>query len=65
MHGNQSEDVPIERVQMLVEKISKQKGVTIDIAEIDGANYFFSGHLDEAVAAIKGYLDKPKEISEE
>ena len=50
---------------MLVEKISKQKGVTIDIAEIDGANYFFSGHLDEAVAAIKGYLDKPKEISEE
>ena len=60
VHGNQSEDVPIERVQMLVDKISKQKGVDIDIAEIEGANYFFSSHLDEAVSAIGSYLDKPK-----
>ena len=40
VHGNQNEDVPIERVQMLVDKISKQKGVAIDVAEIDGANHF-------------------------
>ena len=60
VHGNQNEDVPIERVRMLVDKISKQKGVDIDVAEIDGANNFFSGHLDEAVAAIGTYLDTPK-----
>lgn len=60
VHGNQNEDVPIERVHMLVDKISKQKGVDIDVAEIDGANNFFSGHLDEAVLAIGSYLDKPK-----
>ena len=60
VHGNQNEDVPIERVHMLVDKISKQKGVDIDVAEIEGANNFFSGHLDEAVSAIGAYLDKPK-----
>ena len=56
--------MPIERVHMLVEKISKQKGVVIDVAEIDGANYFFSSHLDEMVKSIGQYLDRPKVMSD-
>ena len=62
VHGNQNEDVPIERVHMLVDKISKQKGVDIDVAEIDGANHFFSSHLDETISAISAYVDKPKPV---
>ena len=65
VHGNQNEDVPIERVHMLVDKISKQKGVDIDVAEIDGANHFFSSHLDETISAISAYLDKPKPVIED
>ena len=63
--GNQNEDVPIERVHMLVDKISKQKGVDIDVAEIDGANHFFSSHLDEAMTAIGTYLDTPRDAEED
>ena len=65
VHGNQAEDVPIERVHMLVEKISKQKGVAIDVAEIEGANYFFSSHLEEMVKAIGQYLDQPQPVIED
>lgn len=65
VHGNQNEDVPIERVQMLVDKISKQKGVEITVAEIDGANHFFSSHLDEAMTAIGTYLDTPRDAEED
>lgn len=57
VQGGANEMVPSERVTALVEKISKQKGVEIDIAEIEGANHFFSSHLDEAMTAIDQYLE--------
>ena len=56
--GGANELVPATRVEALVEKISKQKGVTIDIDTIDGANHFFSTHLDEAMGCISAYLDR-------
>ena len=46
----------LQRVQALVEKISKQKGVIIDVDMIE-ANHFFSTHLDEAMASVASYLD--------
>ena len=49
---------------MLVDKISKQTGVDIEVAEIDEANHFFSSHLDEVVAAISAYLDKPAKAAD-
>jgi alpha/beta superfamily hydrolase len=45
-------------VRALVEKISKQKGVIIDVDMIEGANHFFSTHLDEAMASVASYLDR-------
>ena len=58
IQGGANELVPATRVEALVEKISKQKGVTIDIDTIDGANHFFSTHLDEAMGCISAYLDR-------
>ena len=58
IQGTQNEQVPHSRVEALVEKISKQKGISIDINLIDGANHFFSTHLDEAMASLDSYLTK-------
>jgi len=57
VQGGANEQVTPERVDTLVEKISKQKGVKIDVSVIDGANHFFSAHLDEAMDSINQYLD--------
>ena len=35
----------------------QQKGVSLDVRLVDGANHFFSAHLDEAMAEVAGYLD--------
>ena len=58
VQGSENEQVPAQRVQALVEKISKQKGVIIDIDLINGANHFFSTHLDEAMESVTRYLDR-------
>jgi alpha/beta superfamily hydrolase len=58
VQGSENEQVPAQRVQALVEKISKQKGVVIDVDMIDGSNHFFSTHLDEAMVAVTRYLDR-------
>lgn len=57
VQGGENEQVPPHRVTALVEKISKQKGVEIDISVVDGANHFFSAHLDEAMGVVNKYLD--------
>ena len=58
IQGAENETVPPSRVRALVDKISKQKGVTIDIDTIKGANNFFSTHLDEAMQSVANYLDR-------
>ena len=43
------------------QRISKQKGISIEISVIEGANHFFTSHLDEAMTSINNYLDKTKD----
>lgn len=57
VHGTANDTVPAERVHQLVDRVSKQKGVSLDVRLVDGANHFFSAHLDEAMAEVAGYLD--------
>jgi alpha/beta superfamily hydrolase len=57
VHGSANDTVPAERVHQLVDRVSKQKGVSLDIRLVDGANHFFSAHLDEAMAEVSSYLD--------
>ena len=58
VQGKDNDLVPASRVENLVERISKQKGISIEISVIEGANHFFTSHLDEAMTSINNYLDK-------
>jgi alpha/beta superfamily hydrolase len=57
VHGEEDDVVPSETVHKLVERISIQKGVKIDVDVVPGANHFFSNHLDEMIARVGAYLD--------
>ena len=61
VQGKDNDLVPASKVENLVERISKQKGISIEISVIEGANHFFTSHLDEAMTSIDNYLDKTKD----
>ena len=58
VQGGANEQVPTEKLMQLVDKISKQKGVVIDVDVIEEANHFFSAHLDEAIDSVDRYLER-------
>ena len=57
VQGGENSQVSSDRILQLVDKISKQKGVTIDVGIIEEANQFFSAHLNEAMEAVSKYID--------
>ena len=58
IHGDKDDVVPAESVKKLVDKLSLQKGITIDHTTIKGANHFFQdATLDKLVKSIEKYLD--------
>ena len=57
VQGGEDSQVSSDRILQLVDKISKQKGVTIDVGIIEEANQFFSAHLNEAMEAVSRYVD--------
>lgn len=57
VQGGEDSQVSSDRILQLVDKISKQKGVTIDVGIIEEANQFFSAHLNEAMEAVSKYVD--------
>ena len=57
VQGGEDSQVSSDRILQLVDKISKQKGVTIDVSIIEEANQFFSAHLSEAMEAVSKYVD--------
>ena len=56
-HGEQDEQVPPDAIHKLVDRLSIQKGVTIDIDIVPGANHFFTDHLDPMIKRVGTYLD--------
>jgi alpha/beta superfamily hydrolase len=44
-------------VAKLVDRLNNQKNITIDYRKVDGANHFFTEHMDEMNAAVGSYLD--------
>ena len=60
VQGGEDSQVSSDRILQLVDKISKQKGVTIDVGIIEEANQFFSAHLNEAMEAVSKYVEKKK-----
>ncbi len=56
VHGSRDELVPEPTVAKLAEKLSQQRGITIDYQVIEGANHFFIDHLDRFTECVGGYL---------
>ena len=57
VNGEEDTTVPPDAVHKLVERVSIQKGVSIDVDIVPGANHFFTDHLDQMVERVSGYLD--------
>jgi len=56
-YGTQDPIVPADDVDRIVEKIRVQKGHQIHTYPIEGADHFYTNHLDEAMYVIDDYLD--------
>jgi uncharacterized protein len=57
VHGGADALVPPDSVAKLVQKLSQQRGIKIDLEVIPGADHFFTGHLRELGNAVERYLD--------
>jgi len=57
VQGDADRIVTQESVATLVQKLSKQKGITIDYRVIPGADHFFANQVDELNDMIGGYID--------
>jgi uncharacterized protein len=57
VHGGKDTVVPTESVSKLVQKLSQQRGIKIDLEVIPEADHFFTGCLDQLVAVVGGYLE--------
>lgn len=65
--GDKDEIVPAEAVENLISKIIRQKGISVDYKQIDGANHFFEHKTDELINHVHAYIDailgqKPKPL---
>ncbi len=58
VHGEKDNLVPQESVSKLVQKLSQQRGIKIDLRVVPDADHFFSGHLEQLDDVIESYLDQ-------
>jgi len=56
-YGTNDPIVPADDVDRIVEKIRVQKGHKIYTHPIEGADHFYTNHLEEAMYVIDDYLD--------
>jgi len=57
-YGSEDIIVPPDDVDRVVEKIRVQKGTQISTVRIEGADHFYSNHLDHALDIVDDYLDE-------
>jgi len=55
-HGDADKAVPLADVEKLNERLKAQKGITIDLRVIEGADHFFTNKTEELVAISEEYL---------
>ena len=56
-YGSEDPIVPADDVDLVVEKIRVQKGHKIHTYRIEGADHFYTNHLDQALYVVEDYLD--------
>ena len=58
VHGERDSVTPTESVVKLVNKLSQQRGITIDFHQIEGADHVFGNQMNELDAICENYLDR-------
>ncbi len=58
IHGEDDKVAPVKDIQVLVEKLKTQKGITIDQEIIPGANHFFADRTDVLIEHCDDYLTR-------
>ena len=58
INGELDEQVPPDAIYRLVDRLSIQKGVKIDIDIVPSANHFFTDHLEPMITQVSSYLDE-------
>ena len=58
IHGDKDRVAPPQSVQKLVDKLKTQKGITIEQQQVEGANHFYEGKIDELTERCADYLDR-------
>ena len=57
VHGEKDRLVPPDSVAKLVQKLSQQRGIKIDLEVVPEADHFFTNHVEQLDAVVEGYLD--------
>jgi alpha/beta superfamily hydrolase len=58
VHGERDELVPEPSVKKLVDKLSAQRGITIDYRLLPGADHYFEDQLDDMIGQVEDYVDE-------
>ena len=58
LHGDKDDIVPQVSVDKLVQKLKRQKNITIDYRIVKGADHFFQEDVSELISFLDEYLDK-------
>ena len=56
IHGDKDNIASFDSTKILVEKLQKQKKVSINFKPIKGADHFYENYSDELEASIKNYI---------
>ena len=57
VNGSANDIVPPESVKKLVDKLSQQRGISIDHNLIEGATHFFTDRIDDLMSGVNAHLD--------
>lgn len=58
LHGSHDTVTPPVEVERVVSKLRTQKGIVIDYDLVDGANHYWTEHVDDVEKRVGAYLDK-------
>ncbi len=58
LHGDKDDIVPQVSVDKLVQKLKKQRNISIDYRVIKNGDHFFQEDVSELISHLDEYLDK-------
>ncbi|WP_370930836.1 alpha/beta hydrolase [Bartonella sp. DGB1] len=57
IHGSNDKTAPLDKVNLLVEKLRQQKNISIENSIVQNADHFFTDHTDELMSICSNYID--------